>query len=404
MLKVPSVDPKRLGQRLLEARQARGLTQQEAADYLQCSRPVLIAIEKGKRPAKPDEIIKLASLYGRTVHELVRPGEPVSDLQPHLRAAVSRAEPGNEEMEQAIRDLQQFAENYRQLETLMGTPMTSNYPPEVPLTDHVKVVALAEDIAIRERHRLGLGDQPVYELRELLEADVGLRIMYGDLPSHIAGMYAYAGDVGCCIVGNRRHPPERRRASLSHEYGHVIVDRYGPGVDYLAYAGRKPGNERFAENFGMAFLMPATSLRRRFNEIVSTKGDFQVADLCRLSHLYFVSVEAMAYRLEGLQLIPEGTMEHLRESRFEVRKAKGILDLPERPETSDRYPSRYVYLAVHAYEQAKISEGQLASFLNVDRVTAREIVERVSQTTNVKNDGSVEESRLPSQKSLLSNA
>jgi Zn-dependent peptidase ImmA (M78 family)/DNA-binding XRE family transcriptional regulator len=404
MLKVPSVDPKCLGQRLFEARQARGLTQQEAADYLQCSRPVLIAIEKGTRPAKPDEIIKLASLYGRTVHELVRPGEPVSDLQPHLRAAVSRAEPGNEEMEQAIKDLQRFAENYRELETLMGTPMTSNYPPEVPLTDHVKVAALAEDVAIRERNRLGLGDQPVYELRELLEADVGLRIMYGDLPSHIAGMYAYAGDVGCCIVVNRRHPAERRRASLSHEYGHVIVDRYSPGVDYLSHAGRKPGKERFAETFGMAFLMPATSLRRRFNEIVSTKGDFQVADLCQLSHLYFVSVEAMAYRLEGLQLIPAGTMEHLRESRLEVRKAKGILDLPERPETNDRYPTRYMYLAIHAYEQAKISEGQLAGFLNVDRVTAREIVERVSQTTNVKDDGSLEESRLPSQKSLLSNA
>jgi Zn-dependent peptidase ImmA (M78 family)/DNA-binding XRE family transcriptional regulator len=401
---LPPIDPKRLGQRLFEARQARGLTQQEAADYLQCSRPVLIAIEKGTRPAKPDEIIKLASLYGRTVHELVRPGEPVSDLQPHLRAAVRKNEPGNEEMEQAIKDLQRFAENYRELETLMGTPMTSNYPPEVPLTDHVKVAALAEDVAIRERSRLGLGDQPVYELRELLEADVGLRIMYGDLPSQIAGMYAYAGDVGCCIVINRRHPPERRRASLSHGYGHVLVDRYSPGVDYLTYPGRRPGNERFAESFGMAFLMPATSVRRRFNEIVSTKGDFQVADLCRLSHLYFVSVEAMAYRLEGLQLIPEGTMEHLRESRFEVRKAKGILDLPERPETSGRYPTRYVYLAVHAYEQAKISEGQLARFLSVDRVTAREIVERVSQTTNVQDDGSVEESRLPSEKSLLSNA
>jgi Zn-dependent peptidase ImmA (M78 family) len=307
-------------------------------------------------------------------------------------------------MEQAIKDLQRFAENYREQETLMGTPMTCNYPPEVPLTDHVRVAALAEDVAVRERNRLGLGDQPVYELRELLEADVGLRIMYADLPSQIAGMYAYAGDVGCCLVVNRRHPPERRRASLAHEYGHVIIDRYSPGVDYVTYAGRKPANERFAESFGMSFLMSATSLRRRFNEIVSARGDFQVADLCRLSHLYFVSVEAMVYRLESLQLIPEGTMEHLRESRFEVRKAKGILELPERPETNDRYPDRYVYLAVHAYEQAKISEGQLARFLGVDRVTAREIAERVSQTTNVKDDGSVEESRLPFQRSLLSNA
>jgi Zn-dependent peptidase ImmA (M78 family)/transcriptional regulator with XRE-family HTH domain len=403
MLKIPSIDPKRLGQRLAQARQARGLTQQEAADHLQCSRPVLIAIEKGTRPPKPDEIIKLASLYGRTVHELVRPGEPVSDLQPHLRAAISKAEVGGKEMEQATEELQQFVENYHVLETLMSAPMINNYPAEISLTDHVKVAALGEDVAIRERNRLGLGDQPICNLREILETDVGLRIMYGDLPSRIAGRYVYAGDLGACIVINRRHPPERRRASLAHEYGHVIVDRYKPGVDYLNH-DRKPASERFAESFGMSFLMPATSVRRRFNEIVSTKGDFQVADLCRLSHLYFVSVEAMAYRLEGLQLIPSGTMEHLRECRFPVREAKDILELGEQAETSDRYPERYVNLAVHAYEQAKISEGQLARFLSVDPVTAREIVERVSQSTNVTDDGNVEESRLPFQRSLLPNA
>ncbi len=401
MLDIQSMDPKRIGQRLTEARKARGLTQQDAADHILCSRPILIAIEKGTRSPKPDEIIKLASLYGRTIHELVRPGEQMADLQPHLRAAASKLEPGNEAINHAIQELQRFAENYRELERLMNAPMTYNYPPEVRLADRINVTALAEDVAIRERNRLGLGDQPIYDLRQLLETDVGLRIMYGSLPSRIAGMYACAGDLGCCIQINCKHPSERRRATLAHEYGHVIVDRYKPGVDYLTYQGRKPLNERFAERFGMSFLMPVTSVRRRFNEIVSTTGDFHVADLCRLSHLNFVSVEAMAYRLEDLQLIPSGTMRHLRESRFQVRKAKDILQLPEQPETNDRYAERYVYLAVHAYEQAKISEGQLAQFLDVDPVTAREIVERVSQSQGVMDDGSVEKCRLDFQQSLL---
>ena len=35
-------------------------------------------------------ITKLASFLGRKVHELVRPTEPVVDLQPHLRAAVEK--------------------------------------------------------------------------------------------------------------------------------------------------------------------------------------------------------------------------------------------------------------------------------------------------------------------------
>lgn len=402
MPNIPSIDPEHLGQRLAESRKARGMTQQEAADHLQCSRPTLIGIEKGTRPAKPDEIIAFAALYGRTVHELVRPGEPVTNLQPHLRAVANKAEPENKELNSAIDQLQQFAENYRELEKLLDAPMTYNYPPEVRLVERVNIIGLAEDIAVSERNRLGLGDQPIYHLRRLLETDVGLRIMYGGLPSHIAGLYAYTGDLGCCILINRKHPVERQRASLVHEYGHVIVDRYKPGVDYLNHSGRKLINERFAESFGMSFLMPATSVRRRFNDIVSATSDFHVADLCRLSHLYNVSVEAMAYRLEGLQLIPGGTIQHLRESRFEVRKAKEILELPVKPETNTPYPDRYIYLAVQAYEQAKISEGQLARFLDVDPVTAREVVDRVSQGTNVTDDGKVENCRFDFQRSLLS--
>ena len=81
-----TIDRRIMGQRIAEARKARGKTQQELADFLECSRPTYIAIEKGERTAKPDEIIQLASFLGRKVHELVRPTEPVVDLQPHLRS------------------------------------------------------------------------------------------------------------------------------------------------------------------------------------------------------------------------------------------------------------------------------------------------------------------------------
>src|SRR6266478_4496014 len=91
-----ATDPRLLGRRLAEARKARDVTQEEAAKHLGCSRPTLIAIEKGERPAKPEEIVKLAAFYGRPVHELVRPGEPVADLQPHLRAAAGKMKPGDE--------------------------------------------------------------------------------------------------------------------------------------------------------------------------------------------------------------------------------------------------------------------------------------------------------------------
>lgn len=387
MFEINQVDPKLLGQRLSEARKARGVTQEDAAKHLDCSRPILIAIEKGTRPPKAEELLKLASLYGRSVHELLRPGEPLVDIQPHLRAAAGRTEAQNPELAQAISELQRFIEDYRQLEQLMKAPLKLSYPSEVQLSSHVNPSALAEDVAVQERSRLGLGDQPIIDLRNILETEVGLRIIYEDLPSPIAGMFAYVGGFGGVIAVNRKHPPERRRATMLHEYGHLLVDRHKPGVDYLKTPTRRPANERFADMFAMAFLMPATSVRRRFNEILNSTGDFQIADLCRLSHLYFVSLEAMTLRLEGMKLIPEGIREYLKESRFEVRKATEVLSLPKHPVNDEPLSDRYQYLAVHAYERGELSEGQLARFLRCDPVTARETVARYLTTTEVSDDG-----------------
>jgi Zn-dependent peptidase ImmA (M78 family)/DNA-binding XRE family transcriptional regulator len=401
MLDLPLIDPRVLGQRLAEARKARGMTQEEAAEALGCSRATLIAIEKGARPAKPEEIVALARMYGRALHEIVRPGEPITDLQPHLRSAAQRIKAGDGRLDRAIAVLQQFAEDYRRLETMMNTPLRQNYPPEVRLSDRIDVAELAEDVAIRERNRLGLGDQPVINLRNILESEVGLRIFYGDLPSAIAGMYAFVAELGGCILINRSHPEERRRASMVHEYGHLIVDRYKPGIDSLSSEGRKPVNERFAESFAMSFLMPSTSVRHNFNEIVAATNDFQVANLCRLSHFYFVSVEAMTLRLEKLGLIPKGTRDFLKEARFKVREAARILELPLHLVTDADYPERYKFLAVHAYDRGEISEGQLARFLRCDPVTARGIVTECRTSSDVAADGRLETSHLELQHSLL---
>lgn len=403
MLGLENLDPKILGQRLTEARKSRGVTQEDAAKHIGCSRPTFIAIEKGTRLPKPEEIVNLASLYGRKVSDIVRPGEPVGDLQPHLRAVAQQMKAEDQGIAEAIAALQKFAEDYHRLERLLNVPLRMNYPPEVQI-GRGNVIALAEDVATQERQRLGLGDQPVVHVRSLLEAEVGLRIVYEDLPSKVAGMFGFSSELGGVIAVNRKHPPQRRRATLLHEYGHLITDRFKPGIDYLTFQGRKPPNERFAEAFSMAFLMPATSVRRRFNQIFNDSGDFQIADLCRLSHLYNASVEAMTLRLEGLGLIPKGVRDHLKESRFEVRRAEAILNLQQHPVADNRFPDRYVFLAVHAYDKGVVSEGELCSLLRCDRVMAREIVDRYLTTTAISDDGEVQQIQLETYHSLLGNA
>ena len=398
-----AIDPRILGQRIAEARKARGKTQEEVADFLACSRPTYIAIEKGERAAKSEEIIKLASFLGRKVHELVRPTEPVIDLQPHLRAAVQKMKGVDEAaLNTAIEELQRLAEDYRELERLMQAPLRWNYPPELKLNPRIEAAQLAETVAVQERQRLGVGDQPVIYLRSTLEWDVGLRIFYWDLPSAIAGMFAYTADLGCCILVNRKHPPERRRVSMLHEYGHLIVNRYEPGIDYLHIKGRKPASERFAESFALSFLMPASSVSQRFHDIVNTTGDFKGADLRRLSHFYYVSVEAMALRLEQLGLIQRGSWEFLKESKFSPREAAEILRLQPQPINDEVFPERYKYLAVAAYERGEIGDSDLAYYFRCDIARAREIAAITLSSRELDATGELSARRIDFAKSLLS--
>jgi Zn-dependent peptidase ImmA (M78 family)/transcriptional regulator with XRE-family HTH domain len=399
------IDPHVLGRRIIEARKARGKTQEDVAGFLGYSRPTYIAIEKGERPARPDEIIKLAAFFGRKVNDLVRPSEPVTDLGSHLRAVADRMKPADRTgLNAAIDEFQALAEDYRELERIINAPLRPSYPPEVTLNPRIDPAEQAGVAAEQERKRLGLGDQPVVYLRSMLERHVGLRIFFSsDLPSNIAGMYAYSGELGGCIQINRKHPPERRRVSMLHEYGHLLLssDRYKPGIDHLAIAGRKPANERFAEAFALSFLMPAASVREEFQKTVATTGDFRVADLCRMKHYYFVSLEAMTLRVEQLGLIPRGTWEHLKESKLAPRKAEAMLRLPTPPINDGTVPERYRYLAVQAYERGELGDTDLAHYLRCDVVTAREIVQTTLTSREVTATGEEQSLKLDFPVSLL---
>ena len=118
-------------------------------------------------------------------------------------------------------------------------------------------------------------------------------------------------------------------------------------------------------------------------------GDFQVADLVRLKHFYFVSMEAMTLRLEGLGLIPRGSWDLLKENKVPVREAEKQLGLGPRPGNDAAYPERYKFLAVRAYESGELTEGELARYLRCDHDLweARRVVRQTLQSPEMGPDG-----------------
>ncbi|HEX8696597.1 MAG TPA: XRE family transcriptional regulator [Longimicrobium sp.] len=385
----PNVDLRELGRRLQQARKARGFTQQDSADRLGVARTTVTAIEKGERRIQAEELTKLAELYGSRVGDLLRQPSPDTEFAVQLRAVLAASARVEEDLTPFIDDFQRLCEDYLELERVCSAPLPRRYPQPYEISG-VSPERAGEDAANAERLRLGLGDGPIADIRDLLESDVGIRIFYMDLPSRTAAMFGYTEELGGCIAINRKHPAERRRLSSAHEYGHFISRRYEPEIAVLKRYQRVPEHERFAESFAHAFLMPASGLSRRYSEIHRSRGGrITPADLCRLAELYQVSLEALTLRLEELRLLPSATWDRLKERGFRVREAQAILGISPPSDNDDLLPLRYRYLAVEAYQRGDLTEGQLARFLRTDRLEARRIANEMATGETLNDQGEI---------------
>lgn len=384
------VEPRALGARLREAREARGWTQQQLADRLKLARTTLVALEKGDRRLKARELVEMAALLGRSVAELLQRGDPPEGFAVQLRDTLPTFASSDVDLLPQIEEFQYLCEDYGRLEEICQAPMRQRYPPEYEVQGTDPEMA-AEDVASAERSRLGLGEGPLVNLRESLEGDVGLRVFQLQLPSRVAGMYTFTETLGGCIAINLSHPLERRRVSLAHEYGHFLTSRSRSEILFEDRYDRKPAGERFAEAFARAFLMPASGLRRRYLDLDRERPrGATYGDLCRLAYFYTVSVEAMIRRLEELRLIPAGTGDRLRQERFRVREAQQLLGLAATHVDDEPLSSRYIALAVEAWQREQLSEGQLARFLRTDRLGARERIRRLGHAANDRESGPID--------------
>jgi Zn-dependent peptidase ImmA (M78 family)/DNA-binding XRE family transcriptional regulator len=375
------IDLHQIGKELQEARKNRGMTQEAAAAVLGVARTTITAIEKGERRLKAGELIRLARAYGRQVSDFVRQRPAFESFQPQFRGPYLPTVVDEQTIASSIETLEGLCRDYLELEEITKAPLTRKYPPIYTVAGLPPEQA-AESVAIEERNRLGLGDGPIPILRYLLEQDVGFRLFSLPLPPKFSEMYVYDDAVGACMAINSQHPEERRRWSTAHGYAHFLSHRYKAEVAVDNGYRRQPESERFADAFARYFLMPTGGLTRRFNDIRRTQGKVTPADLCTLTHYYGVSLQALTRHLEDLKLLPTGTWDKLRDSGFKVREAQRQLGLAEIPAPDEILPRRYQYLALMAFEQELLTEGQLARFLRLDRLETRRAIEVLRENTH----------------------
>ena len=117
-------------------------------------------------------------------------------------------------------------------------------------------------------------------------------------------------------------------------------------------------------------------------------------DILGLCRRYGASFLAMMLRLENLRLLEPGTLDRLKDKGFKPDAARTALGIPLTKPELRLLPVRFELLAIQAFEQEHLSEGQLARFLRLDRIRARERVAELSQTAPDYADGAWQQAPL----------
>lgn len=363
---IPAFD---IGERLKTARVDAKLNQDQAADALSISRPTLVSIEKGQRKVKAEELEKLACLYGASIHRLLSSDAVRIDLHGRFRRVGTHDQEGLD----ALSLLNRLASASVELERLLGIRFAPSYPQEQPITAG-SIERQAEETALGLRHKLGLGVAPISDIISLLENELGMRVFIHGLPSNVAGLFAYDPLVGACVLLNAKHPWERRALTAAHEVGHFMCNR--STVDLVEIdESMSITEERYANAFAYAFLMPPAGVRKRFQEIVESDKRFTPRHLILMAHTFHVSSEAMCRHMERLELLPRGSYDSMRERGFDREFVRGVLgDLAPTAKTAPQNV-RLAQLVSSAYRRELVSEGQLARMLSMDRVDVRQLID-----------------------------
>lgn len=375
-----------LAKRLRLARTNVGLSQDEVAAELEVLRPTVSQIEAGKRGVSSIELAQLAKLYRRPLASFFDEDfdEALSEDPLTLLFRAVEIKPSDL---RAVEEFEDFCRTYRDLEGLLGLEGEND-----PLPDyggigepHNKLEAIrqGERVAAEERRRLGLGDDPIRDVFELLEGQ-GVRLFVRPLrESGVSGLFLYDKKIGPCILVNRTYRPGRLAFDAAHEYAHVLMDRR-----LRAHAtpfGRPEEHEELLEvranAFAAAFLMPAEGIERFLWDLDMTRGDrhrVDMVDVLYLQHTFGVSYQAALYRLQNLGWVGKARREELGEHQPEVLARALGLEEESEPDLGrfeeEGYPLRYKYLALEAYQREKISLGRLAELLGMNLEDARELV------------------------------
>lgn len=348
-----------IGNQLRVARNSLEMTLKDVSREISLPISTISDIERGKRQVSSIELYRFSKLYDRPVDFFLRDQRSSTSFNLLLRAVDESSI-----SKKSILKFQDFCNNYRFLKDLSKSP---NMPSPPDYSRRRPSLADAEEIAEAERSSLGLNGQPIKEICDLLESKRGIKIFHlPEDPDRFFGALVQDEDCGVCFLINSNNPTRRRTFTIAHEYAHCIAHRDQLAhVDYhQAFEGRNQ-NERFADAFAAAFLMPKGTVIEFLNQLRPGEQKTMALIIVQLALYFGVSFEAAGWRLVALRKLNRDKWNDILGQRIPSTPIARFLGYGLQDNTQpDMLPRQYRFLCYQAYDQRLISFERLAELLN----------------------------------------
>lgn len=373
-------------QRLREAREIAGYTQEDVALALGVNRVVVSYWETGSRRPSDGQLLALSRVLGFDIERLL------SDEPLEVSGATDRMLFRGAEKElpaparRGLREFQRFLDGFTALAEALQAEMHSMRQSPFTSGEGFDGVEDARRKAeqVRAALRAGMGPIDVDDACAMLGVTVFKAPLGQHLSSTISGAFFSHAGMGFALLVNAQMTPGRRRFTAAHELGHALFHDANKFV--LSFPGRKDKRERFADAFAGEFLMPAEGMRRVMEEHGLGKRITDPADAIFLQRYYKVSYPTALVRLRQAKYLSFDDYERFKSVRpVAYARALGYEIAPEEfgqdPEDWQlrRYPSKFLRLLRRAVQQGHMSVPSAAEFTGVSIPEMAEFAAQVAE-------------------------
>ena len=331
--------------KIKQGRVLNALSLQDLSDLVGVSKQMISKYEKGDSMPSSKILIKLAkALKVKMDYFFIPSTVELGDVNFRKKSTFSA-----KKIKALKEEIKLKLSNYLEIENILQINNSFDNPLKKRKIESLDDI---EKVVYDLRNEWEIGQDPIHNIIQFLE-DKEIKIIEIDEPeNNFDGLATIINDKYPVIVINKNFNVERKRFTLLHELGHLLLELPECEIKF---------EENICNRFASEFLFPINLVLKEFGE---KRDGISLRELIEVQKKYGISIKAIIYRLKDAYIFSDSRVsEFYRKLNYNPSLKREVDE--ERFKTPE-ISHRFEQLVYRGLSQELISSSKAASLLNTN--------------------------------------